>query len=198
MSARYEKRTLANDRSAVIALAREAEIPQLLPSAFYDLSRYLPSQLAIDYTDPDTNRTYTLSNNDLFRVYRGKEQAARYFSTFIVKELEGRTPSEFCHNRQELQPSRKRRCQMAFEAVTYSLLRDINGLVLNRNSDPLFAIADSLLMQTREDAPGTENKTTMRACEACRMDFGATVNEVRLEFWNKLPEWFDLEVPNWS
>ena len=89
MSARYEKRTLANDRSAVIALAREAEIPQLLPSAFYDLSRYLPSQLAIDYTDPDTNRTYTLSNNDLFRVYRGKEQAARYFSTFIVKELEG-------------------------------------------------------------------------------------------------------------
>ncbi|EKM54340.1 uncharacterized protein PHACADRAFT_146190 [Phanerochaete carnosa HHB-10118-sp] len=183
--------------SVIIALAREVDAPELLPSAFYDLSRYLPSQLAADYTDLDTGRIYSLSNNDLFRVFRGKEQAARYFSTFIVKELEGRVPAEFCHNRNELQPSRKRRCQMAFEAVTYSLIRDVNGLVLNRNSDPLFAIHDSLLMQTREDVPGTENKAAIRACEACRMDFGAIVEAVREEFWHKLPEWFDLEVPNW-
>jgi hypothetical protein len=181
----------------VIALAREVDAPELLPSAFYDLSRYAPSQIAADHTDPSTGQVYRLSNNDLFRAFRGKEQAARYFSTFIVKELEGRTPSEFCHNRHELQPSRKRRCQMAYEAVTYSLIRDVNGLVMNRKSDPLFAIADSLLMQTREDTPGADNRAAIRACETCRMDFGVIVDAVRNEFWNKLPEWFDLEVPNW-
>lgn len=189
---------LTGKDSVIIALAREADAPQLLPSAFYDLSRYLPSQLADEYTDPDSGRAYNLTSTDLFRVYRGKEQAARYFSTFIVKELEGRTPSEFCHNKAELQPSRKRRCQMAFEAVTYSLIRDVNGLVLNRNSDPLFAIVDSLLMQTREDAPGTENRATVRACEACRMEFSAVVDVVRNEFWHKLPEWFDIDVPTWA
>ena len=191
------RKDYAHHDRVMIALAREADAPELLPSAFYDLSRYLPSQLATDYTDPDTGRVYSLSNNDLFRVFRGKEQAARYYSTFIVKELEGRMPAEFCHNRNELHPSRKRRCQMAFEAVTYSLIRDVNGLVLNRNSDPLFAINDSLLMQTREDSPGAENKAAIRACEACRMDFGAVVGAVREEFWHKLPEWFDLVVPYW-
>ena len=186
-----------DDVRAIIALAREVDAPELLPSAFYDLSRYAPSQLAADHTDRSTGHVHRLSDNDLFRAFRGKEQAARYFATFIVKELEGRTPSEFCHNRHELQPARKRRCQMAFEAVTYALIRDVNGLVMNRNSDPLFAIADSLLMQTREDAPGTDNRAAIRACEACRMDFGVIVDAVRHEFWNKLPEWFDLDVPNW-
>lgn len=197
MSALSTRQDHSHGRRMIIDLAREAGAPELLPSAFYDLSRSLPSQLAAEHIDPSTGRAYSLSNHDLFRIFRGKEQAARYFSTFIVKELEGRVPAEFCHNRNEVQPSRKRRCQMAFEAVTYSLIRDVNGLVLNRNSDPLFAINDSLLMQTREDAPGTENKAAIRACEACRMDFGAIVEAVREDFWHKLPEWFDLEVPNW-
>ncbi len=139
-----------------------------------------------------------LTQEDLFRVFRGKEQAARYFSTFIVKELEGRTPSEFCHNRNELNPGKKRRCQVAYEAVTYALIRDVNGLVLNRNSDPLYAISDSLLMQTRDDMPGADNRSTHRACEACRMEYAAVVEAIREEFWRRLPEWFDLEVSNWG
>ncbi|KAJ3537834.1 hypothetical protein NM688_g6614 [Phlebia brevispora] len=182
----------------VIQLAHEIDAPELLPAAFYDLSRYLPSQLVGGHTDPHSSVTHFLSNDDLYRVFRGKEQAARYFSTFIVKELEGRTPSEFCMNRHELQPSRKRRCQIAFEAVTYSLVQDINGLVLNRNSDPLFAIADSLLMQTRGDAPGTENKASIRACEACRMDYATLVENVREEMWRRIPEWFEVTVENWG
>lgn len=181
--------------SLVLELARDVNIPELLPSAFYDLSRLLPSQLALGYTDPITGN-HNLSRDDLFRVYRGKEQAARYFSTFIVKELEGRPPSAFCHYRNEAQP-RKRRCQMAFEAVTYALIRDVNGLVLNRNSDPLFAISESLAMQTREDTPGLENKASTRACESCRLDFRAVVENVRGEFWQRLPDWFDCPVTDW-
>lgn len=97
-----------------------------------------------------------------------------------------------------MQPGRKRRCQVAFEAVTYALIRDVNGLVLNRNSDPLFAIADSFLMQTRDDTPGSENRAAVRACESCRMEYGAIVEAVREEFWRRLPEWFELDIPNWG
>ena len=184
--------------SLIIDLARQIDAPELLPSAFYDLSRFLPSQLSAGYTDHDTGSVHCLTHEDLFKVFRGKEQAARYFSTFIVKELEGRTPSEFCHNRNELQPARKRRCQVAYEAVTYALIRDVNGLVINRNSDPLYAISDSLLMQTRDDVPGTDNRSTIRACEACRLEYAAIVEAIREEFWRRLPEWFELEVPNWG
>ncbi|KAI0342033.1 hypothetical protein BDW22DRAFT_228337 [Trametopsis cervina] len=181
----------------IVELAREVNAPELLPSAFYDLSRYLPSQLSAGHTDPNTGIVRYLSTDDMFKVFRGKEQAARYFSTFIVKELEGRTPSQWCHNRAETQPARKRRCQVAYEAVTYTLLRDVNGLVLNRNSDPLYAISDSLLMQTREDTPGTNNRAALRSCEACRLEYAAVVEIIREEFWRKLPEWFELDVPNW-
>ena len=182
----------------MINLARELNIPDFLPSAFYDISRYLPSAIASGWHDPSSGRTHYLSADDLFKAFRGKEQAARYFSTFIFKELEGRSPSELCQNRHELQPARKRRCQIAFEAVTYALIQDINGLVVNRNSDPLFAIMDSLLMQTKEDAPGVDNKSTMRACEVCRLEYSAVVDNVRQELWRRLPEWFDLDVPDWT
>ena len=184
--------------SLVISVAREVDAPELLPSAFYDLSRYLPSQVCSGYKDPLTLVPHRLSSDDLFRVFRGKEQTARYFSTFIVNELEGRMPCKFCLNRNELVPFRKRSCQVAFETITVSILRDSNGMLLNHNTDPLFAIADSLAMQTKEDAPGSENTATYRACEACRLEYMAVVKAVREEFWRRLPEWFDLTVSNWA
>ena len=138
-----------------------------------------------------------LDDEDLCRVLRGKEQAARFFSTFVVTELEGRPPSQLCMHRSEVQPSLKRACQIAFEAVTFELIRDVNGMVCNRNSDPLFSIAEALAMQTRDDQPGVENKAVYRACEACRMEFAATVDAAREDFWRQLPGWFELEVKNW-
>ncbi|KAI0743782.1 hypothetical protein C8Q80DRAFT_1106718 [Daedaleopsis nitida] len=181
----------------VIGLARDTGAPQLLPSALYDLSRYLPSQLMEGYVSPDGMR-HRLDSEDLCRVLRGKEQAARFFSTFIVSELEGRTPSSLCMYRHELQPARKRACQMAFEAVTFELIRDVNGMVCNRNSDPLFSIGESVAMQTREDQPGIENRSAYRACEACRLEYGVIVDVARDEFWRSLPEWFELDVENWG
>lgn len=184
-------------RSLLIKLAREIGAPQLLPSAFYDLSRYLPTQLVEGHLASDGTH-YSLNHEDLCRALRGKEQAARYFSTFIVAELEGRSPSHLCVHRHEVQPSTRRACQMAFEAVTFELIRDVNGMVCNRNTDPLFSIGESLAMQTREDSPGMENKAAYRACEACRLDFGAVVGAAREEFWRQLPAWFELEVKSWA
>lgn len=184
--------------SLLIELAKEVHAPELLPSAFYDLSRYLPSQLAVGYTTTQDGVVHHLALDDLLKVLRGKEQAARFFSTFVVNELEGRTPSQWCLNRNDLLSSRKRACQLAFEAITFELIRDVNGMVFNRNSDPLFAIADSFLMQTREDIPGFDNVTIYRACESCRMEYGAIVDAMREDFWRRIPEWFELEVKNWG
>lgn len=191
-------RCLQNFRSLLIELAKEVNAPELLPSALYDLSRYLPSQLAMGHMNTPDGITHHLRYDDLLKVLRGKEQAARFFSTFIVNELEGRAPSQWCLNRNDLHPSTKRACQLAFEAITFELIRDVNGIVFNRNSDPLFAIADSFLMQTREDVPGAENRVIYRACESCRMEYGAIVDAMREDFWRRIPEWFELEVSNWG
>ncbi|RPD63923.1 hypothetical protein L227DRAFT_496363 [Lentinus tigrinus ALCF2SS1-6] len=181
----------------IIELSREVDAPQLLPSAFYDLSRYLPTQLMEGHVTSNGEH-HRLDIDDLCRVLRGKEQAARFFSTFIVTELEGRGPSQLCVHRNELQTSRKRACQMAYEAVTFELIRDVNGMVNNRNSDPLFSIAESMAMQTRGDQPGVENKVAYRACEACRLEYGAIVAAARDEFWRHLPAWFEIELKAWA
>ncbi|KAI0702942.1 hypothetical protein C8T65DRAFT_578972 [Cerioporus squamosus] len=193
----YAPRPVLPHPLLVIELAREVGAPELLPSAFYDLSRYLPSQLMDGHVTPD-GQHHRLNIDDLCRVLRGKEQAARFFSTFIVTELEGRTPSQLCMYRNEVQPSRKRACQMAYEAVTFELIRDVNGMVYNRNSDPLFSIAESMAMQTRGDRAGVENKAAYRACEACRLEYGVIVDVARDEFWRHVPAWFELEVKNWA
>ena len=184
-------------RSLLIQLVRQAGAPQLLPSAFYDLSRSLPTQLMEGYLC-SSGKHYTLTHDDLCRVLRGKEQAARYFSTFIVTQLEGRAPSQFCTRRNEVHLHARRACQMAFEAVTFELIRDVNGMVCNRNNDPLFSIGEAITMQTRGDQPGMENRAPYRACEACRMELGAAIVAAREEFWRQLPTWFELEVENWA
>ena len=174
------------------------DAPHLLPSAFYDLSRYLPSQICADYTDPQTGITYSVSPENLHKILYGKEQTARFFSTFLVDSLEGRRPSKHCVYRNDVQPARKRSCQVAFETITLGILRDANGILLNHNSDPLFALHDSILMQTKADQPGVENKAVYRACEACRMEYGAIVQGAREEFWRRLPGWFELPVEYWD
>ena len=182
----------------VIELAREVGAIELLPSAFYDLSRCPPSQAAIGYPSPISSEIHLLSEADLLNILRGREHASRFLSTFIVNELEGREPSEWCLHRKGEQVTERRACQVAFEAVTFELLRDVNGVVCNRNSDPLYAIQDAELMQTRDDLPGTENKAVCRACEACRSEFGVVVDLAREEFWRKLPYWYGVELSNWG
>lgn len=189
---------LNQDYSLIIELAREVNAPELLPSAFYDLSRYLPSQIALGHIEMQGGRSHQLPVEDLLRVLRGKEQAARFLSTFIVNELEGRDPSDACVYRPDPHPAMQRACQVAFEAINFELIRDVNSMVCNRNSDALFAIADSLLMQTREDTPGVLNRAVYRACEVCRLEYGTVVDAMREDFWRRLPEWFELEVQYWG
>ncbi|KAF9227465.1 DNA topoisomerase IV, alpha subunit [Gyrodon lividus] len=181
----------------VIKLARDIDAPSLLPSAMYDLSRCTPSEAAIGILKPQVGNYIKLDESDLMCVLRGREHASRYFSTFIVNELEGRAPSTSCLRRNETGLLAKRACQMAFEAITFELLRDINGIISHRTSDPLYGMADAELMQTREGA-SEDNLTPMRTCEICRTEFASTVLAAKEDFWRKLPGWFGVDVPKWA
>ncbi|KAI9067139.1 hypothetical protein FKP32DRAFT_300471 [Trametes sanguinea] len=193
----YDPRAIMPHPLLVINLAREVGAYDLLPPAFYDLSRCLPSRLMDGFVDAD-GAHHHLNDDDVGKVLRGKEHCSRYFSTFIVTELEGRGSSANCLHRNEAQPSVKRTCQMAFESVTFELIRDVNGIISNRHHDPLYTIADSIVMQTRANQPGTENKAAHRACEACRLEYLAVVQAAREAFWRQLPAWFEVHVKNWG
>ncbi|KAF9244858.1 hypothetical protein BU15DRAFT_41596 [Melanogaster broomeanus] len=181
----------------VIKLARDIDAPSLLPSAMYDLSRYTPSEAAIGIFKPQAGNYIGLEESDLLCVLRGREHASRYFSTFIVNELEGRSPSPWCLCRNETGPLAKGACQMAFEAITFELLRDINGTVSHRTSDPLYAMTHAELMQTGEST-SADNPSPMRTCEICRTEFASAVLAAKEDFWGKLPGWFGVEVPKWG
>ena len=180
----------------VINLARASNALELLPSAFYDLSRLSPSDCAAGYACPVASNLHQLADFDLLNLLRGKEHAARFLSNFIVNELEGREASPSCENRMELDISRNRICQAAFEAVTFEILRDINGVVCHRSSDPLFAILDAEVMQARGDASG--GPAMLRACETCRSEFAAAVDSAREVFWQRLPGWFGVDPQVWA
>ncbi|EGO00240.1 hypothetical protein SERLA73DRAFT_180716 [Serpula lacrymans var. lacrymans S7.3] len=198
MEGTYAPRRALPHPIEIILLAREIDAPALLPSAMYDLSRYTPSQAALGCTSSQTGAILRLGDDDLLNMLRGREHASRFFSTFIVNELEGREPSLWCLHRKEEKPIDRRACQIAFETITFELLRDVNGVVNNRTSDPLYAISDAELLQTKEDMPGGDNVPTMRTCEPCRSEFGTVVDTAKEEFWRKLPVWFCVDVPTWG
>lgn len=159
----------------------------------YDVSRLQPSEAAKGYPAPD-GTIHLLSDADLLTIMKGREHASRYLSTFIVNELEERPPCNQCLNRQ----LKKRTCQAAFELVTFEMLRDANGVVCERNSDPLYAIACSEIMQRSENMQVCEDKVGCQPCEPCRLEFAQVVDATREGFWDRLPEWFGVEVENWG
>ncbi|TRM69285.1 hypothetical protein BD626DRAFT_473562 [Schizophyllum amplum] len=188
----YEPRLTIPHPIPTINLARAIGAIDQLPSAFYDLSRAAPSDVAAGYTCSTTGKMYHLSNDDLMELLKGREHASRFLSTFIVRYLEGREPSHGCAFREHIDPVQRRACQAAFEAVTFDILRDVNGVVVHRSSDPLFAMLDADLMQGRADL------VSFRTCDACHEEFGLVVDAARDEFWRIMPKWFGLEVPGWD
>lgn len=169
-------------------LAQEVDASGLVLSALYDLSRNTPSDIASGMqSNLDPSVYHILSQEDLFRTLRGREIASRFLSTFIVKELEGRRPSHAC--------TRPQNCRMAFEYVMFDLLRDVNGLLCNRNSDVLFAIGECANMLATE---GTRADGRFFVCRWCHGEFCDVVQRARAEVWASLPAWFNVEVDEWG
>ncbi|KAJ3986602.1 hypothetical protein F5890DRAFT_1578465 [Lentinula detonsa] len=189
----YEPRKCTPHPIFIINLARSVDAPELLPSAFYDLSRSPISHTAAGYIAPGTLDCHRLSDEDLINLLKGREDASRFLSTFLVNHLEGRKPSSNCIYMQVGNQSRRRFCQLAFENVFCDLLRATNSLVCDRSCDPLFAIMDGEMIYERGDG------RFLRPCEFCRAEFRAEVEAARDEFWHSLPEWFgNIQVSVWG
>jgi hypothetical protein len=144
----------------------------------------------------DRSEVQFLADDDLMNALRGREHASRFLSTFVVHELECRDSSAGCLYRNEQEPFLSRICQAAFEATTFEILRDVNGIVCHRTSDPLFAMMDAELMQNRSESRNAR-LNLQRACEPCRMEFAASVDNNREEMWSKLPIWFNVDLLSW-
>lgn len=177
-------------------LAREVDAIELIPAAFYDLCRLLPSVVASGYADPFDITCHRLTSSDLVLLLQGREAASRFFSTFIVNELENRRASETCFNRRQQDPSQRRLCTGAFQLITFELLQDVNGLVTGRIADPLFAMQEVLNLQADPGTP--ESRNMFRACDSCRHELVLSVHSARIKFWDSLPEWFGVEVTHWG
>ena len=145
----------------------------------------------------DRSEVQFLADVDLMSVLKGREHASRFLSTFVVDQLECRKPSEACPYRNEQDPFRSRICQAAFETTTFEILRDVNGIVCHRISDPLFAIMDAELMQNRSESGNARLSSLQRACEPCRMEFSVSVDDKREKMWSKLPFWFNVDLLSW-
>ncbi|KAJ3877905.1 hypothetical protein F5051DRAFT_242501 [Lentinula edodes] len=189
----YEPRKYTPHPIFIINLARSVNAPELLPSAFYDLSRSPISHTAAGYIASGTVERHRLTEEDLFNLLKGREDASRFLSTFLVNQLEGRKPSSNCIYMQAGNHPRRRFCQLAFENVFYDVLRATNSLVCHRSCDPLFTIMDTEMIYERGDGG------FLRPCEYCRSEFHAEVEAARDEFWNSLPEWFgNTQVSVWG
>ena len=145
----------------------------------------------------DRSEVQFLADVDLMSTLRGREHASRFLSTFVVRELECRDSSESCLYRNEQDPFRSRICHAAFETTTFEILRDVNGIVCHRTSDPLFAIMDAELMQYRRELGNARLNFLHRACEPCRVEFTTAVDNNREKMWSKLPTWFNVDLLSW-
>ncbi|TBU40630.1 hypothetical protein BD309DRAFT_967019 [Dichomitus squalens] len=91
---------------AVINLAREIDADELLPAAFYELSRYsfaqifepAPGDPLEPPTPPEPSLSYTLSPADLQRLTLGKE-AAQHAVTALIQDMEYASSEHTSHRR---------------------------------------------------------------------------------------------------
>ncbi|TFK74064.1 hypothetical protein BDN72DRAFT_123245 [Pluteus cervinus] len=181
----------------VINLAQSTNTLALLPAAFYDLCRYPPSEAVAGLIASPSSEPEYLTDEDLMRLLRGKEHASRFLSTFIVNHLEGREPSLHCIYRRDNSPARRRHCQAAFEAMTFEILRNLNGVICHRTLDPLAAILDIDLTQLRTNTT-VQPTSGYCVCDRCRLAYEEVVEQAREELWRKLPVWFDIDIHCWD
>ncbi|KAI0315221.1 hypothetical protein OF83DRAFT_1062495 [Amylostereum chailletii] len=170
---------------AIINLARRGDIPELLPAAFYDLSRQPPSVCAMGFSDVNDCTHHRLSSSDLVLLFQGREAASRFLSTFIVQAIEARVPSPNCLNAHvDASASRVHRCQKAFQRRAHDI---VNDATCGHAADPLSMLKE--VVRTRAE-PG---ELRFRLCVICATELERVVEGARQILWDRLPVWFGVQ-----
>ncbi|KAL4066074.1 hypothetical protein J3A83DRAFT_4262587 [Scleroderma citrinum] len=191
---------------AVINLAREVNAPALLPSAFYDLSRYHFAQI-FDYDSFDESAwRCPLSPADMQRLALGKE-ASQHAVTTLIRSMGSLAHSLHGHPQgYHSQPHNHvhRTCKRDFSelvalATQHYLFDHERGC-----TDPLY-VADELgqpLYDFSQPAPadiyghfgGSRRGAEQAECQACARALTLWSTRERERMWKMIPLWFRLDV----
>lgn len=195
---------------SVINLAREVDAPSLLPSAFYDLSRYHYSQIFDPDNGVDCLHPYLpLSGQDMQRLVLGKEAAQQAIITLIQgigsNVHSTHTPVAYFHPSHHRTGShshhacRKDFSELVSLATQHYLFDKERGC-----TDPLYA-AEELGQplydfggQTASGGEGARAGEPLRGeaseCEACARLLEMWASRERERMWKMIPLWFRLDV----
>ena len=204
---RYTPREWYAHPVRVINLARELGLDELLPAAFYDLSRYGPRKIASGTTiapspcvsdgcvapaRTEIEERISLSAPDLYTVLVGREAGQRFIATFIEKELSARHVCEGCANRAR---DSGRPCRESFYFIMLNVLRAVGGISAGRDADPLYTLVQATEMLNRKDFTDGEKQCGLQICEPCKADFAKAAGKAKEDVWASLPSWFCLQSP---
>ncbi|KAJ7695027.1 hypothetical protein B0H17DRAFT_1131551 [Mycena rosella] len=173
--------------ASIVALAREFDIPELLPAAFYALSLISPRAKYDMYHSPIARqhpecaarlamltrsaRWSLLAPADLLRLARGQDQLRS--PTALTKMFEGRT--------------RSADCSAGCDALLVALRR-----LAGDTHDILGALTYLRIYITEPDrAP------KMKICRTCAAATCGVVATLRLRIWSSLPLWFGVPGVRW-
>ncbi|KAI0628222.1 hypothetical protein C8Q77DRAFT_1068402 [Trametes polyzona] len=206
---RYNPREHFAHPVLVIQLAEELNLEHILPSAFYDLSRYGPRKIAAGATTmphllPATLAKFKaraggasgphdplrLSRGDLRATFVGREASQRFLAGFIERELSGRAISANCANRHH---AAGHHCRESYYFIMLNLLRSVSGIASGRDADPLFSLSQAVDMLSRTDFSDGTKQCGLRICASCKEDFAVSVAKARREAWDLIPVWFALK-----
>ncbi|TFK78296.1 hypothetical protein K466DRAFT_592844 [Polyporus arcularius HHB13444] len=194
---------------AIINLAREIGADELLPSAFYELSRYSFTQIFEpspgDPLDPHTppsarvSLSYTLSPADMQRLALGKE-AAQQAVTTLIQNMEHASADHPSHRRsrsgQHIVPAHPPGVggRVRANCVTPAACRkDLAELVELATQHYLFdrerGCADPLYVA---EELGQLKSAEFADCTACAHALEAWAARERERLWRAIPDWFRL------
>lgn len=183
----------------VIILAREVNAPSLLPSAFYDLSRYHYTQLfeQDDESGPSIAQL-PLSNADLQRLALGKEASQHAITTLIRSMGSHSHPLLLGHHAHSHRSCRRDFSELVALATQHYLFDRERGC-----TDPLY-VAEELgqplydfgQASSVDDARFGESRRSVEVseCEACARALAIWTTRERERMWKMIPLWFRLDV----
>lgn len=183
----------------VVILAREVNAPSLLPSAFYDLSRYHYTQL-FEQDDENGNSItdLPLSNADLQRLALGKEASQHAITTLIRSMGSHSHPLLLGHHTHSHRSCRRDFSELVALATQHYLFDRERGC-----TDPLY-VAEELgqplydfgQASGADDARFGESRRSAEVseCEACARALAMWTTRERERMWKMIPLWFRLDV----
>ena len=176
----------------MINLAREVNAPALLPSAFYDLSRYHFAQI-FDYDSFDESAwRCPLSPADMQRLALGKE-ASQHAVTTLIRSMGSLAHSLHGHHSQS-HSHVHRTCKRDFSelvalATQHYLFDHERGC-----TDPLYDLGQPVSGEDYGHFGGSRRGVEQAECQACARALMLWSTRERERMWKMIPLWFRLDV----